>query len=49
MIDIFRAAGIPSKEVGSGLYVFIYQFENGQSCWVGTDDIRGKAHYVSCK
>ena len=48
MPDIFREAGIPTKDVGSGIYVLIYEFEDGNSCTVGTDDLRGKAMYVHC-
>lgn len=48
MPDILRAAGVPAKDVGSGLHVLVYEFENGSSCTVGTENLRGKAMYINC-
>lgn len=47
--DILRAAGVPTRDTGSGLFVLEYDFADGKSCVVGTKNLRGKAMYVTCR
>jgi hypothetical protein len=49
MAKIFEAAGIPSKDIGSGLYIFVYELSDGGTCTVGTSNYKGNAMYVDCK
>ena len=45
MEDIVRLCGIPDHNTGSGIYIFIYDLNDGSKIRIGTPDLK-QLYYV---
>ncbi|MGA2799485.1 MAG: hypothetical protein ABSE63_18025 [Thermoguttaceae bacterium] len=40
MQDVVSICGLPDHHAGSGIYIFIYELEDGSKVWIGTPDLK---------
>ena len=40
MADIVRKCGLPDKDVGSGIYIFVYRLRDGSTVRIGTSNLK---------
>lgn len=46
MKQVVETCGLPDKDIGSGIHIFIYELEDGSEVWIGTPDAK-KILYVT--
>jgi hypothetical protein len=41
MTDVVRKCGVPDEHQGSGIYIFLYDMNDGSVVVIGTADLKG--------
>lgn len=47
MRDIFLIVGTPDDEVGSGLFIFVYNLDDSTKVWIGTTSLDSTPLYIT--